>query len=40
VTIPVSQVDHLENDVVYLKLSKAEVETLPSVPVQRWWRHT
>jgi hypothetical protein len=32
VTIPVSQIDHLEEDAVYLKLDKAEVGALPSVP--------
>jgi hypothetical protein len=33
VTIPVSQIDHFANNVVYLKLSKQEIEKLPSIPV-------
>lgn len=35
ITIPVSQIDHLKSDAVFLKLTKAEVEHLPSVPVKR-----
>jgi len=33
VTIPVSQIDHFADNTVYLKLSKQEIETLPSIPV-------
>ena len=32
VTIPVSEIDHLEENTVYLKLDKAHVEALPAVP--------
>ena len=35
VTIPVSQLDHISNDTVYLKLDKSSVEALPDVPVKR-----
>jgi sporulation protein YlmC with PRC-barrel domain len=35
VTIPVSEIDHLEEDTVYLKLDKHSIEALPSVPVRR-----
>jgi hypothetical protein len=33
VVIPISEIDRLEGDTVYLKLSKNEVEALPAVPV-------
>ena len=36
VAIPVSQIDHVNEDRVYLKLDKKSVEELPTVPVQRW----
>lgn len=35
VTIPVSQIDRINADTVYLKLSKGEVEDIPSIPVRR-----
>jgi sporulation protein YlmC with PRC-barrel domain len=35
VTIPVSEIDHIEEDTVYLKLDKHSVEALPSIPVKR-----
>jgi sporulation protein YlmC with PRC-barrel domain len=35
VTIPVSEIDHIEEDVVYLKLDKRSVGELPSIPVRR-----
>jgi hypothetical protein len=35
VTIPVSQIDHYQDNTVYLKLYKQDVEKLPSIPVQR-----
>jgi sporulation protein YlmC with PRC-barrel domain len=37
VTIPVSQIDHIEEDTVYLKLDKQRIEALPTVPVRRRW---
>ena len=35
ITIPISQMDHIESDAVFLKLSKTDIENLPSVPVKR-----
>lgn len=35
VTIPVSQIDHIEEDTVYLKLDKRSIEALPAIPVRR-----
>jgi sporulation protein YlmC with PRC-barrel domain len=35
VTIPVSQIDHIEEDSVYLKLDKHSIEMLPTIPVRR-----
>jgi sporulation protein YlmC with PRC-barrel domain len=39
VSIPVSQIDHIESDSVFLKISKSDVEALPTLPIQRSrWR--
>jgi sporulation protein YlmC with PRC-barrel domain len=35
VTIPVSQIDHIEEDTVYLKLDRHSVEALPAIPVRK-----
>jgi sporulation protein YlmC with PRC-barrel domain len=35
VTVPISQIDHIEEDTIYLKLDKHAVESLPAVPVRR-----
>lgn len=35
VTVPVSQIERIEEDCVYLKLDKRELERLPRVPVKR-----
>jgi sporulation protein YlmC with PRC-barrel domain len=35
VVIPVSEIDHIEEDVVNLKLDKQSVEALPTIPVRR-----
>jgi sporulation protein YlmC with PRC-barrel domain len=35
VTIPVSEIDHVEEDIVFLKLDKQSIEALPSIPVRR-----
>jgi uncharacterized protein YrrD len=35
VTIPVSEIDKIETDTVYLKLSKQAIEKLPVIPVER-----
>ena len=37
VAIPVSAIDRIEADTVYLKLDKKAVESLPSEPVRRSW---
>jgi sporulation protein YlmC with PRC-barrel domain len=37
VTIPVDQIDRYEDNTVYLKLTKEDIEKLPSVPVTRSW---
>ncbi|MBN1264351.1 MAG: hypothetical protein JXA25_02580 [Anaerolineales bacterium] len=34
VTIPISAIDHTAKDVVYLKLNKAEIKTLPDIPIK------
>lgn len=36
IAIPVSQIDHIYEDVVYLKLDRQSVEMLPTAPVERW----
>jgi len=35
VTIPISEIDRLEEDTVYLKLDKGQIEALPTIPVRR-----
>jgi hypothetical protein len=35
VAIPVSQIDSIEEDEVYLKLDKESIMALPSIPVNR-----
>jgi uncharacterized protein YrrD len=35
VSIPISKIDHIENDAVYLKINKQEVEALPILPIHR-----
>lgn len=37
VTIPVSEIDRIETDHVYLKLNKQAIEKLPVVPVKRFF---
>lgn len=36
ISIPVDEIDRMEKDTVYLKLSKREIEALPTVPAHRW----
>lgn len=36
ITIPVSQIDRVFDDKVYLKLDRQSVEQLPTTPIQRW----
>jgi len=38
VTIPVSQIDRIEEKVVYLKVDKKTIASMPSVPVKRRWK--
>jgi hypothetical protein len=35
VTIPVSQIERIEEDAVHLKLDKRSIEALPAIPVRR-----
>jgi hypothetical protein len=35
VTIPISKIDRMEENTVYLKLDKESVEALPTIPVRR-----
>lgn len=37
VSIPISEIGRIEADVVYLKLDKAGIDALPTIPVQRDW---
>jgi sporulation protein YlmC with PRC-barrel domain len=36
ITIPVSQIDHVFEDTVYLKLDRQSMEALPTTPRHRW----
>ena len=36
ITIPVSQIDRVYEEMVYLKLDRQSVEQLPTTPIQRW----
>lgn len=36
ITIPVSQIDHVSRDTIYLKLDRKNVEELPTTPIQHW----
>jgi sporulation protein YlmC with PRC-barrel domain len=36
VALPVSEIDRVEDDVVYLKLNKQQIGALPAIPVRRW----
>ena len=38
VTIPVSEIDKITDEAVYLKLDKKTIETLPTVPARRKWK--
>ena len=38
VTIPVSEIDRISDDAVYLKLRKDIIATLPAVPARRSWK--
>jgi hypothetical protein len=34
VSIPVSQIDHYQDNTVYLKLDKQSIEALPGIPIR------
>jgi sporulation protein YlmC with PRC-barrel domain len=36
ISIPVDQIDRMEEGTVYLKLNKREIEALPAIPAHRW----
>jgi sporulation protein YlmC with PRC-barrel domain len=36
VSIPVSAIDHIEEDTVHLKLSRSEIKALPAIPIRQW----
>jgi len=38
VTIPVSEIDKITEEAVYLKLDKQAIESLPTVPAKRKWK--
>jgi sporulation protein YlmC with PRC-barrel domain len=40
VTVPISEIARIEEDTVYLKLDKEQIEALPTIPVRRYHRHT
>jgi hypothetical protein len=35
VTIPISEIEHIEENIVRLKIDKRKIGTLPAVPVRR-----
>jgi hypothetical protein len=35
ITIPLSQIDHIDENTVWLKLDKQSIETLPAIPIHR-----
>ena len=37
VTIPISEIEHIEDNAVYLKIDKRGVEALPAIPLKRKW---
>jgi hypothetical protein len=37
IAIPISAIDRIEEDTVFLNLDRSEVKALPAVPVKRWW---
>lgn len=36
IAIPVSQIDHIAEDIIYLKLYRRSIAELPTTPIQRW----
>ena len=39
VTIPVSEIAHIEEDTVHLKLTKKQIEALPTIPLRRRYNY-
>lgn len=37
VTIPTSEIDHVEDNIVYLSVSKDDISALPTIPVHHWF---
>ncbi|HKI53713.1 MAG TPA: PRC-barrel domain-containing protein, partial [Anaerolineales bacterium] len=38
VTIPVSEIEQIDDEVVHLKLDKQAISSLPTIPVKRKWK--
>lgn len=38
VTIPVSEIERIEENTIYLKIDKRKIEALPAIPLRRKWR--
>ena len=36
-TIPITAINHISENMIYLKLTKNEVAELPTIPVRRKW---
>jgi hypothetical protein len=34
---PMSQVDHYQDNTIYLKLTKPDIEKLPNIPIRHNW---
>jgi sporulation protein YlmC with PRC-barrel domain len=39
VTVPVSEIARIEEDTVHLKLTKAQIEALPTIPLRRRYNY-
>lgn len=37
VAIPLSAIDHIVADTVYIKLDQKAIEAMPTIPIKRWW---
>ena len=37
IAIPVSEIERIDEDTVYLRMTKADIEALPAIPMQRPW---
>lgn len=38
VVVPISEIDDIQGDHVHLKIDKAAIATMPSIPIRRWWQ--